>query len=85
LKKLQELFFEYPEDQNTYPINDQFFLGPDILVAPVVYDGMRSRDVYLPAGIWVDFWTDEEFSGPMLLEQYPAPLERIPVFRRKRG
>jgi alpha-glucosidase (family GH31 glycosyl hydrolase) len=80
---VRPLFFEYPEDQKTYPINDQFFLGPDILVAPVVYDGMRSRDVYLPAGAWLDFWTDEELSGPALLEEYPAPIERIPVFRRK--
>ena len=82
---VRPLFFEYPEDLKTYPINDQFFLGPNILVAPVVYDGMRSRDVYLPAGTWLDFWTNEELSGPALIEEDPAPIERIPVFRRKTG
>ena len=62
-------------------IRDEYLLGRDILVAPVLEEGAVSRSVYLPEDIWVDFWTKEEYRGGHYTVQ--APLGRIPVFVRK--
>jgi alpha-D-xyloside xylohydrolase len=79
---MRPLFFDFPEDAGCYATDDQFMFGPDLLVAPVLYEGMRSRDVYLPAGTtWTDAWTDETFDGGQHITA-EAPLERIPLYLR---
>jgi len=45
---MRPLFFDFPDDDITYSIDDEYMFGPDILVAPVLYKGTRSRKVYLP-------------------------------------
>jgi hypothetical protein len=75
------LFFHDQSDPDLNGISDAFLLGPDILVAPVTEEGARQREVYLPRGRWVDFWTDSLHSGPESIV-VDAPLERIPVFVR---
>jgi len=68
-------------DPAKYPA--QFMLGPDLLIAPVMYKDQRSRSVYLPAGAaWLDAWTLQEYAGGQAIEA-DAPIERIPVFWRK--
>ena len=53
--------------------------GPDLLVAPVLYESARSREVYLPAGTtWKDSWTDEVFQGDQTITAN-APLKRLPL------
>lgn len=80
---MRPLVYDFPADPAAANIADQFLLGPDLLVAPVVDQGAVSRPVYLPAGVdWVDVWTGEEFSGGQHLRA-DAPLERIPVYWRK--
>ena len=59
---------------------DQFFVGDDLIVAPVV-DTSRVRSAYLPPGEWMHFWTLEIFPGDREIE-VPAPLDEIPVFVR---
>jgi alpha-glucosidase (family GH31 glycosyl hydrolase) len=78
----QPLFFEYPEDDATYAIDDQFMLGDRLLVAPVLEQGQRTRDVYLPDGTWLDFWNGTVFEGGQYVEDYPAPLDTLPLFVR---
>jgi len=77
---IRPLFFRNPEDAATYTISDQFMLGERFLVAPVLTKGATGRDVYLPAGLWKDFWSGEIYQGRQTLENYPAPLEKLPVF-----
>jgi alpha-D-xyloside xylohydrolase len=56
--------------------------GPDVLVAPVLFEGDRSRQVYLPAGAaWTDAWSDQQFAGGQTITA-DAPLERIPLYLR---
>ncbi len=56
--------------------------GPDLLVAPVLYEGMHSRRVYLPAGTsWTDAWTGKASDGGQWIEA-AAPLERVPLYLR---
>nr|WP_307844332.1 TIM-barrel domain-containing protein [Actinospica acidithermotolerans] len=79
---MRPLFFEFPDDPEAWRIDDEFLLGPDILVAPVTVAGATSRPVYLPAGVeWLE--TDTGFShlGGTCIDA-AAPIERIPVFVR---
>jgi alpha-D-xyloside xylohydrolase len=82
---MRALFLEFPDEPPAWEVSDQFMLGPDVLVAPVIEEGAREREVYLPTGAsWLDAWTGEpvEKSGWVTA---PAPLERIPVYLRKGG
>lgn len=73
-----------PADLQTYLISDQFAIGDDLIVAPVVREGQRARDVYLTAGTWIDLTGGSQgtLEGGQWLRDVPAPLERLPVYRR---
>lgn len=60
---LRPLFFEFPDDPGSWPIDDQFLCGSDILVAPL-FEEVTERDVYLPPGSWVDLQSGERHVGP---------------------
>ncbi|MGD9562874.1 MAG: glycoside hydrolase family 31 protein [Pyrinomonadaceae bacterium] len=79
---MRPLWYEFPGDDQTYLIADQFMLGGDILVAPVVREGMRTRGIYLPKGAeWIDWWTGAKLeSGKTHYLQ--TPLDRLPLFIR---
>ncbi len=80
LPPLRPLFFEYPDDPICETIEDQFMLGSEVLVAPVLCEGSRWRKVYLPVGTdWVDAWNGKTYSGGQSIE-VRAPLETIPIF-----
>lgn len=83
---MRTLFYEYPGDDVCWQIEDEYFYGPDILVAPVCHEGDRQRRVYLPGGeageIWVEMGTGKEYPGGTWIEA-EAPIERMPVFVRK--
>jgi alpha-glucosidase len=81
---LRPLFLEFPEDPETYGIEDQFLFGRDLLVAPVVREGVSEREVYLPAGDWYDYWTGRRLAGGRKLRVAVA-LETIPIFVRSGG
>jgi alpha-D-xyloside xylohydrolase len=80
LPPMRPLFCDFPEDPEAAGVEDQFLLGPHILVAPVLEAGARSRRLYLPAGRdWLDAWTGVAHRGGCWLE-VEAPLGLIPVF-----
>ncbi|MBK9715179.1 MAG: glycoside hydrolase [Kouleothrix sp.] len=79
---VRPLFWHAPHDQATLAIDDQYLLGERLLVAPVLQPGQRARDIYLPAGRWRDWWSDEVVEGPCWLTQHPAPLETLPLFEQ---
>ncbi len=76
---LRPLLYHYPNDPHTYNLYDQVFLGPFLMAAPVHRPGVEYRVVYLPAGIWYDWWTQERYQGPTHIMAY-APLERMPLY-----
>jgi alpha-D-xyloside xylohydrolase len=81
LPPMRPLFVNFPADETSWEVEDQFLFGDDILVAPVVREGARDREVYLPPGAtWRDAWTGAE-AGPGWITA-PAPLEIIPVYVR---
>lgn len=50
---MRPMFYEYPEDENCYSLQDQYLFGSDILVAPIYCQGQTMRKVYLPQGSWI--------------------------------
>ncbi|GAA3487811.1 glycoside hydrolase family 31 protein [Streptomyces cremeus] len=80
---MRPLFFDFPDDQRAWEADDQFLLGPDVLVAPVHEAGARSRRVHLPYGArWLDPFSGRVEEGGTTLDA-DAPLDRIPVFVRE--
>ena len=79
---MRPLFFDFPDDETAWDVEDQFMFGPDLLVAPVLFEGARSRKVYLPAGaLWTDAWSGEAKEGGRWITT-DAPLARIPLYLR---
>lgn len=82
---VQALIFHHPEDNNCWHIDDEYYFGDDFLVAPVMSSD-NCRDIYLPEGEWVEFFTGDRFSvsdGGRWLKDIETPLDRMPVFVRK--
>lgn len=79
---MRPLWYEYPADKSTYLVRDQYLVGADLMVAPVIVEGARSRDVYFPRGAdWVDWWTGARYEGGRNA-RIDAPLDRLPLFVR---
>jgi alpha-glucosidase len=84
LPALRPLFLEFPEDQHVAAIDDEFLFGGDLLVAPVLREGITERSIYLPDGDWIDYWTGKSFAGGKTI-QFPVTLDSIPMFIRAGG
>lgn len=77
---MRPLFYDFPDDEDCWDIDDEFMFGPDILVAPVIHKGVRTRTVYLPAGVkWKEAATGKTYNGGQGID-CDAPLHLIPVF-----
>ncbi|MGN6543400.1 MAG: TIM-barrel domain-containing protein, partial [Ginsengibacter sp.] len=85
---IRAMFLEYP---NTYTKGKsteyQFLYGPDFLVAPIFQqtnsdkEGNDTRNgIYLPAGLWVDYFSGDKYKGNRILNNFAAPLWKLPVF-----
>jgi len=59
---VRPLFFEYPEDRTSWLVEDEYLFGTDLLVAPLMEE-TRSREVYLPPGLWFDYFGGEVYEG----------------------
>lgn len=91
---MRALMFDFRHDPVALGVDDQFMLGPSLLVCPVTHpihhgpdsvvltDVEATRPVYLPLGCdWFDFWTGERHEGGQWIVA-AAPLERMPLFVR---
>ncbi|PWM35182.1 MAG: glycoside hydrolase family 31 protein [Clostridiales bacterium] len=77
---MRPMFYDFPHQKEAWETEDQYMFGPDVLVAPVMYHGMRERGVWLPEGReWIDTATGERFAGGQRIV-CQAPIERMPVF-----
>jgi alpha-D-xyloside xylohydrolase len=82
LPPMRPLFVDFPADPHTWRVEDEFLLGPDLLVAPVTIAAASQREVYLPDGTdWIDLATGDRHTGGTTLTVAVA-LEDIPVFSR---
>jgi len=79
---IRPLFWLDPQDERALTCDDEFLLGDEILAAPVIQPGAQARTIFLPEGKWQEYWTGAMFSGPVVLQDHPAPLDVLPLFRR---
>ncbi len=75
------LVFDHQYDPTVRDVDDEYLLGPDLLVAPVTTAGATARQVYLPAGSWYDWHTGEPVGGSRYVIA-PTPMDRIPIYAR---
>lgn len=78
---VRHMMLEYGSDGETWDLSDQYLLGPDLLVAPILHEGQARRDVYLPNDDWYNVWTGQKSSGPGWVA-VDAPIGQPPVFSR---
>jgi alpha-D-xyloside xylohydrolase len=77
---MRALVLLHPLDSEAVRVTDEYYFGPDLLVAPVLTAGTR-RSVHLPEGDWVDYWSGARYTGPKDLG-VDAPLDRLPLYAR---
>lgn len=79
----------YPQDSNTYGRENEkmrgyeWMIGDALLAAPLYgndYETATSRDIYLPAGVWMDYDTGQRYDGGRVLKNFPLPVGKTPLF-----
>ena len=81
LPLMRAMWLHYPGDERAAGLGTQYLWGRDLLVAPVVVRGAASRDVYLPAGLWYDWWTGERQPGDRTVT-CAVDLATMPIYAR---
>ncbi|MEM7554791.1 MAG: TIM-barrel domain-containing protein [Cyanobacteria bacterium P01_A01_bin.84] len=76
---LRPLMYDYTDDSQTWELYDQVLLGSSLMAAPVYRPGVKHRAVYLPEGIWYDWWSGNSYEGGKYIIA-EAPLERMPMY-----
>lgn len=80
LPLLSPLVIEFQSDPTVYNIEDQFLTGHNLLIAPILTKN-NTRNIYLPEGMWYDYWSGESMNGPKWLTK-THEIETIPIFVR---
>lgn len=78
---MRAMFIDFPEDANTYSLDEQYMFGRNILVAPIVNEGQTVKEVYLPDGEWIDFFHNALTAGGGT-KSYYCSTDSIPVYIR---
>jgi alpha-glucosidase (family GH31 glycosyl hydrolase) len=88
------LSLAFPNDPQVYGRENiavrgyQWMIGPTLLACPLYgndYATATTRDVYLPAGKWMDHDTGDTHTGPKLLVDFPLPVGKTPLFVGGKG
>lgn len=79
---MRAMVLEADEDINTYNIDDQYMFGRYLLVAPVMepLEKYHTRQVYLPKGVWYDYWTKEKLISQGEWIQIDVSIETLPLY-----
>ena len=79
---MRPMFYDFPADAASWDCADEYMFGAQVLVAPVLFEGMKERKVYLPSGAaWRDLWNGKLYEGGRIIT-VPTPMDQIPVFTR---
>ncbi|MBU2649922.1 MAG: DUF5110 domain-containing protein [Bacteroidetes bacterium] len=81
---VRAMVLEFPDDPVTRDETTryQFMSGEWMLVAPVYTSSTQRDSIYLPQGRWIDYWDGTVHDGPLFLNDYEAPFDKLPVFVR---
>ena len=78
---IRTMFFEFPQDEKCWDLQDQYMFGTKYLVAPILYLNQYEREVYLPEGKWKNVNSGEILAGGQSIT-VKAPIDEIPVFEK---
>ncbi len=78
---MRPLFWTYGGHPLVEDIEDEFLLGEDLLVVPILEENQTSKQVVLPPGEWISYWDEAAYQGPSKVN-FETPLERIPLLVR---
>ena len=81
LPLMRAMWLHYPDDEKLRGLGTQYLWGRDLLVAPVFKPGAATRDVYLPDGVWYDWWSGEKATGGKTITRN-VDLETMPIYVR---
>ncbi len=81
LPLMRSMWLHYPKDVHARGIGSQYMWGRDLLVAPVFKKGATSWNIYLPAGDWYDWWTNEKKKGEQTISR-EVDLATMPIYVR---
>lgn len=81
LPLMRAMWLHYPADERALGVGSQYLWGRDLLIAPVFTKGATSREVYLPAGRWYDWWTNAPIDGGRTVTR-PVDLATMPIYVR---
>ena len=77
---MRPLIYEWPNDINAVNCQDEYLLGDDLLIAPLLEENATTREVYLPDGVWFDFFDETEYAGNQTVTA--GKDGKLPVFTR---
>jgi alpha-glucosidase (family GH31 glycosyl hydrolase) len=78
---IRALWLHYPNDAVAAGRGDEYLWGRDILVAPVTEKGATARQLYVPHGLWYDFWTEDRVEGGREITR-AVDLATMPLYVR---
>ena len=78
---MRHVFLEHPDRPDLAGVDEAYYFGPALYVAPVVERGARTRTVDLPAGLYLD-WQDQELFEGGQETVLDAPLSKLPLLLR---
>ena len=77
---IRPLWWINPADYKTLEIADQFLIGSQMMVTPILCHGDKVRDIYIPEGVWVYHPTGVKYKGQRWLKDFRVPFDVIPIF-----
>ena len=80
---IRPVWWYSPLEKDAFECQDEFILAGKLLVAPIMNEGSRKRDIFIPHGIWDDEGKDIFYIGPKWLFNYSVPLGKIAYFVSK--
>lgn len=78
---MRSLWLHYPSDATAAATASEYLWGPDLLVAPVFTQGAAARELYLPPGVWYDWWSSERVAGGRRISR-DVDLGTMPLYAR---
>jgi alpha-glucosidase/alpha-D-xyloside xylohydrolase len=78
---MRALWIHYPEDDRACRLGNEYLWGRDLLIAPVFQKAAAQRDLYLPPGVWYDWWSGETESGGRSINR-AVDLATMPIYVR---
>ncbi len=76
---MRAMFLEYPDDESSLSLTEQYFFGGSLLIAPVTEEACCTKDIYLPEGKWMEFFDGHEILGSSFI-RVKADIDKIPVY-----